>query len=251
MQRTAIVCASPEELRPALRALPLEALELEFCHGLGSLKFDGSEIDFCAVGTGALLAKRGVGEILDSRAPDEVIVTGTAGGLSPEVASGDSVLASWVTTKDSESGLHPRIQASFELSRKLSAALNHGGIAVRPGGIFTSGEKIICTRQEKRQIWLDSDAIVVDMESFTVAKLCAQRAVPWAALRFVSDSASDDLPESLNDLFEPSRGMDLVRLGAWIAGQPDRAVELGKQNSNATDSLRSCLPFLVNCLARR
>ena len=119
-----------------------------------------------------------------------VISAGFAGGLRDGFAVGDIILASEIIDVN---GGRWRSTWPVELARG-------GDVALRSGRLVTA-PRIIATAAEKRRLGQEHDAVAVDMESAIVAERCADRAIPFGALRTISDPVQMGLSEELMSLF--------------------------------------------------
>lgn len=145
-----------------------------------------------AAGLGvATLACGGHADELDRRLPQAVdelkpvglISFGIAGGLDPRLATGDVVIGQEIIA-DGE-----RWPVDAAWTAALRTALPHtvtGAIIGSPSALSTSGGKAALHAR--------TGARVVDMESGIVARLAAERGLPFAVLRVVADPADRALP---------------------------------------------------------
>ena len=166
-----------------------------------------------AATTATLLIERfGVGALL---------FTGTAGGLGEGVKVGDLVLAHGFVQHDMDaSPLFPRFEvplygrARFDTDGPLSARVAQaarqvladasatlGADAVAEfalhaptlhAGLILSGDRFVATSAESAALRQAlPEALAVEMEGAAVAQVCHDWALPFAALRTVSDRADD------------------------------------------------------------
>ncbi len=110
---------------------------------------------------------------------------GVAGGLSPCLRPGDTVVASAVVT---QSGI---LRTCLAWSKSLLQALPHA----RHLPVFGAGTAIQSVG-EKETIWKATGAGAVDVESGLMAEIAAQYGLPFAVLRVVLDPAHRTLPPS-------------------------------------------------------
>jgi 4-hydroxy-3-methylbut-2-enyl diphosphate reductase len=114
-----------------------------------------------------------------------VAVLGVAGGIAGHVRAGDVVVASEIR---SELGTFPCPSAPL-----LGAVLRRAGFSVHVGPLATiSGTKPTTTVAERQQLE-SSGAIAVDMESAPIAAAAAAGALPFVAVRVVTDTAASPL----------------------------------------------------------
>ncbi len=114
-----------------------------------------------------------------------VAVTGLCGGLDPELAPGDVVVADELWTADG------RIRIDLPGAALVAAALARDGRTVRRGPLL--GVERLVTGQERSQL-ATSGAVAVDMESpWLAAPLLGNGSRPLAVVRVVSDAAGHEL----------------------------------------------------------
>jgi nucleoside phosphorylase len=246
MRRAAIVCASAEELRPALNGITLEVLDLPGGRGLGSIRHDDLLIDFAAVGCGARLTRRGLGALLQLR-PEAIVFVGIAGALDATLRTGDGIIPDWFVTVGYPQPVFRHVTQSGRLAGILWQRMAGQG-RLRRGGIFGSGVRLVCRSEEKLRIWRQTGAIAVDMESFEAVSICARHGIEFATLRVISDTASDDLPKWLDEAFDSRFGFDLSRVGLAMAEHPREAALLADHSAAAVFAIREHLPSIIECL---
>jgi len=149
--------------------------------------------------TAALLVERfGVAELL---------FTGVAGGLHPDVAVGDVVVATELLQHDMDaSPLFPRYEipltgrARFAVDAGRCAALADAARHAVPGarvhcGLVISGD-VFVHRPAHGAALRDAlpDALAVEMEGAALAQACCDMGVPYAVLRAISDRADAAAP---------------------------------------------------------
>ncbi len=148
-----------------------------------------------------------------------IIFTGVAGGLGDGVNVGDVVVAETFVQHDMDaSPLFPRwelpgyartrLDCDAHLSTLLRDAARNSlsGAGRLPGlddgahrvhhGLVASGDRFVSGAQEARQLreglgLAGHNALAVEMEGAAVAQVCLDYAVPFAAIRTISDRADD------------------------------------------------------------
>ncbi len=84
--------------------------------------------------------------------------------------------------------------------RRLSIDLkSESSAAVHVGRLLTV-DRIIRTPAEKASLGKEHTAVAVDMESWAVGEVCRQDKVRFLAIRVISDTVDDELPEDLDSL---------------------------------------------------
>ena len=121
---------------------------------------------------------------LAARAPalgpfDVVISAGACGALAPGLAAGDLVV--------------PEVVVDAAGRRWTAAPLRR---LMATGTLLTVGE-VVETSAQKSRLWLETGARAVDMESAAIMAWAAERGVPAAVIRGVSDDAERGVPAAL------------------------------------------------------
>lgn len=154
-------------------------------------------------GFGKVAAASTVTTMLDRFGSQMIVFTGVAGALHTTVQRGDVVLATELLQHDFDaSPIVPRfvipslqvdrIAADEALTDRCAEAALAAGATVHRG-LVISGDQFIDTVFAKANLQsYFPDALAVEMEGAAVAQVCAQRQVPFAVVRAVSDSADED-----------------------------------------------------------
>lgn len=111
---------------------------------------------------------------------------GVAGALRAGLTPHDVIVPTHVLAADGQ-----KWTCDKNLTRALmeAAALAHGG------DVYGS-RLLVPTPQEKRRIYNETGAAIVDMESHVVAQMALHTNIPFAVLRGVSDAVDDTFPDA-------------------------------------------------------
>lgn len=137
-------------------------------------------------GMGITAAAAGARALLGAGAT-ALVSWGMAGGLDPALAAGSIFLPSEIIALGGES-----IMTARHWRDRLSVAI----AALSPvahGKLLTSG-RAIASVADKADLFRDTGAAAVDMESLAVAQAAMRRQLPFIAVRVIVDSAADALP---------------------------------------------------------
>jgi adenosylhomocysteine nucleosidase len=144
-----------------------------------------------AAGRGVLVVCRGSGELSGAlqRALREgcrsIISFGVAGGLAPDLRAGDVVVASAI--RDS----HTMRPTDPVWSRRLLASVRD----IRHGPVMGVNSAVVDPKA-KRELYLGTGAVAVDMESHLVAHAAHAHNLAFAAVRVIVDPAHRAIPEA-------------------------------------------------------
>ena len=199
-------------------------------------------------GIGKVAAATTATALIERFGAQRIVFTGVAGGLGAKVQVGDVVLGTHYVQHDMDaSPLFPRFEvplygaahflASTDLVATLSlAAQAHldrlsglcGATSPDPVrrlalhcGLIASGDRFVSSAREAQALCTAlPDALCVEMEGAAVAQVCHDYAIPFAALRTISDRADDsahvDFPVFVREVAGPyARGI----LSLWLQAQ--------------------------------
>ena len=176
----------------------------------GTLEDRTPEVWVLHTGVGASKCEERVGNFLRDETPQLLMASGFCGGTSDELRPGDLVIA------DNASELR--------LFTKARATLPNARI-----GKIHSADRIIDPAADRYAIGREHGAVAVDMETETIARLCAAESIPILTLRVVSDSPAAPFPAPPNVLFDiEKQRTDFSRLLGYIAHNPPSALSLAQ-----------------------
>jgi adenosylhomocysteine nucleosidase len=176
-------------------------------------------------------------------APPELVLTcGFAGGLNPELKLGEVVFEMPLTPSLSPSdGERVAVRPGEGLIEKLLAA---GAKHAK----FFCADRIATTVAEKKKLRDETGADAVEMESAAIHAVCAEKHIPCATVRVISDTASEDLPLDFNALSRPDKNLDYGKLFLAIAKSPGKVgalMELQKKTRFAAERLADVLAKVI------
>lgn len=161
----------------------------------------GKQVVICKCGVGKVNAAVCTQLLIDRFGVTEIIFTGVAGALHPELSIGDIVISSHcmqhdmdVTplgfakgvipfAPDSVFSADPRLQ---ELAFRAAEELYPGHIRI---GKVLSGDQFVADREKVRELHQDMQGDCVEMEGSAVAQVCHLNQIPFVILRSMSDKA--------------------------------------------------------------
>ena len=182
-------------------------------------------ITILPTGIGRQNAEKSLREFLATHSPKLVLTCGFAGGLNPELKLGDVIFE----TSDET------------LRTKLL------GAGAKPLKIFCA-DRIATTIAEKRKLREQTGADAVEMESAAIHAVCAERGIPCATVRVISDTANEDLPLDFNALAKPDMRLDYGKLFLAIARSPGKIgtlMELQRKTKFAAEQLAAVLARII------
>lgn len=208
-----LICAIPQELTH-LRALLSDVTKLRAAH----TDFVSGTLDGCAV----VLAGSGMGKVnsalvatvlADRFGCGAIVFSGVAGGLDPELAVGDVVIADRVIQHDAglieddrlqtyQAGHVPFINPTEEFGYRVDDALlararerlDHFTLpaATIRFGTVLSGDQYLHCEATRERLHHEFGGLAVEMEGGAVAQVAESFGVPWLIIRALSDLAGRD-----------------------------------------------------------
>jgi len=163
----------------------------------------GAAVVVTTSGAGGGQAHAAALELIARQQPSWVISAGFAGGLVPEIRRGDIVMADSVANEQ---------QNVLSIDLQLGESDTSAGLHV---GRLVSVSDVVVRPDEKRGLGELHGALAVDLESYSVASVCAQEKVRFMAIRVVSDTVDEPLPEEIRKLL--AQDTPAARWGA-VAG---------------------------------
>ena len=197
----AILVAVRQELRPILHRAEAEHVvrqeHLDFHEGT----LAGQPVALLALGIGKECARIAAEITIRCYRPDLVISAGFGGGLQPHVREGDIVVGTDILELRKDEGA----QITWDVSHAATLATRINGeripeVRVHYGKIITTDEMVLLAANKAR-IGKATGALTVDMETSAVAAVCAAKKTDFLAIRCITDTDREDLPDGFNDFF--------------------------------------------------
>jgi nucleoside phosphorylase len=203
------------------------------------------------VGIGHASAEKSIRSFLGGagKPPELVLTCGFAGGLNPDLKLGDVVFE--IPSRSSRGN-----EAQTEIG-------NHGnqlepphvgcyeklvGADAKPVKFFCA-DRIATTVAEKKKLRAETGADAVEMESAAIHAVCAERGIPCATVRVISDTADEDLPLDFNALAKPDKSLDYGKLFLAVAKSPGKIgslMRLQKKTKFAAAQLAVALEKIIS-----
>lgn len=216
MKHICIICAIREESRPILRRFPSSRL---------SSVTESTAWQFEAFGNKVTLIQSGIGINKAARAassaaaldPQFIISTGFCGALSPEAATGETFLAEKLYSHSCGS-ITNLVTPDLELAARI-------GAGIRKATFITTDE--IIEKPLLASLLPDpGDINLLDMESISIALVCRNHGIKFAAVRSVSDPAGNDPCRLFRQICDKEFNISLARLLLAVVKNPATLPEL-------------------------
>jgi len=107
----------------------------------------------------------------------------------------------------------------------------------RKGGFFADG-RMIDTVAEKLALGEKHKALAVDMESHVAAAVAAERGLPFAIVRCISDGARHLLPHAITVSMRPDGGVNTRAMFASLAARPAQVADVARTTAGFAKAMR-------------
>ena len=194
MKKIAVLVAMGMEADKLIKRLdggrPERAAGKKFLRG----KIGQAEVVLHICGTGTRRADIGARALIEHYKPDALVLYGVSGGLVPDIALSETVIASACTRPGMKEATD---EGLAQLAARVLPEARRAPLATAWG--------ITVRKRSKTRIARESGAVCVDMESYAVAKAARALGVPLLVIR------------SLSDTFEPASLLAFFQNGAAAA----------------------------------
>ncbi len=212
-------------------------------------RIGGAEVEVLLTGVGPARAGVATKELMrgDSSAFNLCISSGLAGALRPAYRVGQVLAARSAFSELPSADAVDRVLRSSEAL--ISFAAECGATLVER--FYTAG-RVVARAEEKRHLGETAD--VVEMESFDVMREAHVNGIPAIAIRAISDSADEDLPLDMGEVFDSEGRVSMPRVLGQVARHPaalPSLMRLGRQSKAAAESLADFLDRYIAAIAGR
>ena len=221
----ALFAALHHELAPVIARLKLKP------HGLSHAGRVGEQEVVAAVsGIGAARATAALSHLIQTHEPARLLVIGLCGALVEELSVGDLLEPQWLV--DGKGGA---VQLAMGLPRIVRESPDRAA-----NETLITVDTVVRTPEEKRALGQEHRAVAVDMETFAVGKLAAERELRCTVIRAVSDTVNTTLPKGIEKWVNPdgttnkAAAMKSLALRPWLISG---AMELGRNADAAAQKL--------------
>ena len=191
-----IVVASMEQELTGLRR---ELREIENATGISS------QVEFQVLGVGPERAGAAMAALLEDRPSrrskvDGVLLVGVAGGVDPELETGDLLLADRHALQNGASqGAGQAIKPAADMLQSAQKAALELSVPIFNGGSLTV-DHLVAEPHERESLRTKHQVSSVNMEDYRAAEAAQNAGVPFLSVRVVLDTASQRLPGYLPGL---------------------------------------------------
>ena len=133
-------------------------------------------------GVGIKKARTATEYIIEKYNPKFIVSAGFAGALNPKLKTGDLVLPEWAMSLKTEN------------KKIFYSSLPYISFKFNKGGLLTEN-RFINNQKEKLDLFLQSGADIVDMETWGVLESAEKNSAKVISIRSVSDTTNSKLPK--------------------------------------------------------
>ncbi len=200
--RIGIIGAMDEEIALYLEGMgnPETTVKAGITYYEGEL--EGKTVVLCKSGVGKVNASVCTQILIDQFKVDQVIFTGVAGAVHPELNIGDIVVSTDcvqhdidVTPLGFEPGQIPFTDKwVWEADKKLQQLAIDAGQSISGGvrvvsGRILSGDQFVADREKVQWFYQQFGAACTEMEGAAVGQVCSMNGIPFVVVRSMSDKA--------------------------------------------------------------
>ncbi len=103
--------------------------------------------------------------------------------------------------------------------------------------------------QEKAALFAQTQCDAVEMESGIIRQICAERGIPAATVRVISDAANENLPLDFNTLMTAEQNMHFGKLALALVKSPGKIPALIRFGNRVKSSAQKLAATLAQALA--
>ena len=207
---------------------------------------DSASIKIAVSGASASRA-RDIAKVFAVSGAKGLISFGISGGLMDRLKPGDLIIASTVTEA---SGAVYSTDPIW--SKSITDSAKAHSLTLHPAPLYGAAS-MVSTQQDKQNIYEETGAWAVDMESHGVAETAESLGLPFIAVRAIADPANRAIPQSAAQGVAPDGGVaPLPVLKALVRRPGDFGplLQLNKDSQAALGALSNCVRKLLGSLLR-
>ena len=109
--------------------------------------------------------------------------------------------------------------------------------------------QLICSHEEKQELGKAFHALIVDMESYWIARIASDMQIPFLAVRAISDTERDTLPP-FDELLTPDGGWQWGKAISYFLRHPQHLTASLGLSRNVRAARRNLTTF-ADCLVAK
>lgn len=245
-----LIIAMPEEVRPIARRLGNCRKERIDRFPFYRFHLEGREIHLVQSGMGRERAAAAAAALISAHRPGLLISAGLGGAVRKGLATGDVVLAGKVMSL-SEAELADTVAIdNVHLLQVVAESLPVRDFRILDGCIITT--QGILRKKEVNGILPDGlGNPVLDMETGAVAEAASREAIPFLALRAISDPADEELLFSIEEITDRDLNISIRKVLSAILRNPrilPQMLRLARNAKTAGNNLALMLERVIRTI---
>jgi len=226
---TGIIVALPEEIS-TLTSASLQQGE--------SIRLNNNIVLMLA-GAGPENAAHAAYQLIKHNGANRLISWGCAAALVDYLTPGDLILAENLIDKNQQI-----LACDSNWLSHTRETLKHLSLFQEP---LVESQHIIGTAEGKQRLYIETQAIAVDMESAAIARIAKQHHCPFLLVRSIADTANMNLPQAIYHAMNAEGRVDISKLLLFILKKPSEIpglIHLGLCFSSAKKTLTAIAKHL-------
>jgi adenosylhomocysteine nucleosidase len=245
-----LIIAMPEEVRPIAQRLGRYRKERIDRFPFYRFRLEGREIDLVQSGMGRERAAAAAAALIAAHRPGLLISAGLGGGVRKGLATGDVVLAGKVMSLSEEKIADTIAVDNAHLLRDLAESLPLRDFRILDGCIITS-QGILRKKEVNRILPVGLGNPVLDMETSAVAEAAFREAVPFLALRAISDAEDEEILFSIEEITDQDLNISIRKVLSAMLRNPrllPQMLRLARNAKMAGNNLALVLERVIRIL---
>jgi adenosylhomocysteine nucleosidase len=153
-----------------------------------------------------------------------ILSVGFAGGLHAELRPGDALLVTHILAQDEVTGTtslatSSGIRPDARLAHIAAMAVAQAAVVSHTGTLLST-TAVVAQAAAKQVLGQGSGALAVDMESYSVGQMAAQRHIPFAVLRTIFDTAHETVSHPVATCLTADGSLRPIRMVGCLACRP-------------------------------
>ncbi|MEE9211722.1 MAG: hypothetical protein V3U29_03615 [Phycisphaeraceae bacterium] len=229
-----LLAAVDQEIMPTIHRLGLQHDD-RCCVG----DVGGKRVVAAFTGIGRDRCRQAADRLIAEHRPDWIIQIGLAGSLIEDTPAGQVIQFNAVTDGSGKA-------IFLDRDTPTPAALDPSSGATP---LLLSHNELAYSAQLKRRLAEQHGATAVDMESFHLAELAAERSIRLSVVRAISDPIDLTIPQEAGNWVKDDGTADIAAATQYLATHPRELATMMKLHSHATLAARKLADFVVTMLA--
>jgi len=203
-------------------------------------KWQGNHIVLVRTGVGKQRAAEAALKTIEQFSPERLLSIGYAGGLVANLEVGDMIVADRIVDVQSSAEFVPDPQW---LQRAQKAPAPKSGKIV--SGKLVTADKVIHSPKDKKELGESFSAEAVEMETAAIAKVVAEKNLPFLSVRAISDSVEQEVLDSSSFLGGDGE-ISKLKAGWYVLTHPGSIASALSLRSQTQQATRNLTEFVSN-----